>query len=389
MSNRYLVSGITGTIKIESNISVVLKQDVMVTASLNKNDYLVDDLFFDDALGRENGMSVIYSNGSENIEISAERNGILNGQGNVAGTSDSYAKPGLIRLVNCKNVKITNITLMDSSHWGIYLQNCENVTISNVTIISKWRPNNYGICIDSSKNILVDNCVFNTGDDAVVIRTTRETPCEDVTITNCEISSLWSAIKIGTESVGDIRNILFRDSVVKLALGCSIKVAVVDGGILDGLLVENVKMQEVTGPIFVVNGVRNQKYYQTKGRSNGISAIKNVKIKNVDADVIKSQWYLAQGVGDCVFVSGTKDSKISNFSIEDCNFLMPGGNLVENDYLVEELTDQYPEYYSLGFSPSSGGFFRHIDGLSLKNVKIELKEEDIREKTKFEDVTLC
>lgn len=389
LNKKYLTSKTTGTIKIESETCVVIKQCSTINASLNVNDYVTDKMFFYDASGRENGRSLFYAIDKENIELTAERNGIINGQGKVANTKGTNAVPGLIRFVNCKNVKITNLTLIDSAFWGIYLQNCENVEINGLTIVSKWCSNNFGICIDSSKNVDISNCTFDTGDDAISIRTTSKVSCENITINNCEISSVWSAIKLGTESVGDFKNITFKNCLVKQALGCALKVAVVDGGQVDGLLIDNIKMQNVTGPIFIVNGFRNAKYYEEDNDSENISKINNVTIKNVFADVIASQSHFSQEVGDCVFVSGRPNAKINGLTIENCEFNMPGGNLVENDYLVEELLDQYPEYYSLGLSPSFGAYFRHVENLKLKDVKIKEKEEDIREKIIFEDVTLC
>ena len=385
MKKMFLSSCTTGTIRIDSKTSVVIRRNSIISASLNISEYFVDDSIFFDACERERGRSLIYANGKTGIEITAERNAVLNGQGKLCvGDKFEYKRPGLIRIVNCRDIKISNLILLDSACWAISLENCDNVVIDNVNIVSKWASNNTGIDIDCCRNVIVKNCVLDVGDDAIAVKSTEKFQSENILIENCTIASEWSAFKLGTETVGDFSNIIFKNSVVQYSNGCAIKIVPTDGGKVKDVLIENIEILDSTGPIFIANGQRNASYRGESSKEE--STISGVILSDIKANVHISDGEFANGIGDCVFITGTKRRKIENVVLQNCCFEMPGGNNAERNFSVQELFDQYPEYYTLGLSPASGAYFRHINGLTIDNVNIELKEHDKRQKIIYEDV---
>lgn len=376
----------TGLYKVRSNTKIVLSKGVAITASNDLGDYVADSSVFVDPCGNEHGRSVFFARGKENIEIATDKDGIINGQGSIWLETDDFGKrPGIIRFVDCKNIKIKNITIVDSPCWAIEFHNCENVVVDGVKILSKWSYHNDGIVIDGCKNVVIKNCSIDTGDDCIAIKTTRCIPSENILIENCDLSSAISAFKIGTETVGDIKNVTVRNCTVKKAELCAIKIVPTDGGTVNGVRFENLSLNSVVGPIFIANGERNANYFRgEKAEKN--SSIENVTFVGVDS-CAKNRKDGANGrVRACIFVSGTKKNKIHNVNFKNCVFRMPGGEMNESVSPVEEMKGQYPEYYVLGMAPASGAYLRHIDGANFHNVEFILEDEDRRKKIYKTDV---
>ncbi len=389
MRIKYIRSEELGTTKISSGTKVVIAAGAVVLASTAIVDYPRLNNMYIDSMGHENGRTLFYANGSCDIQIVGENGSIINGGGFGCRVDDrANSRPGLIRFVNCKNVKLENLSLVDSPCWAVQFMNCENVIVEKVSIVSKWGGCNNGIDLISCKNVKISNCTFDTGDACVAVKTITKEPCENIVIENCTMSSDFSVLKIGTESVGDFKDIVFRNCVVKRAECCAIEVVPTDGGSVNGLTIDNVNIKSATGPIFIANGTRNASFVGAP--VSGLpSSISNVFLKNIQADVhiSESQLYGGAGCGDCVFISGTKSQRIKNIVIENSQFNMPGGKIKDKSYVVQELKDEYPEYYILGVAPASGIYVRHADGVSLKNIIIEIKEDDNRKKVVFDDTT--
>ena len=166
--------------------------------------------------------------GAENVSIRGE--GTIDGKG--AAFADEkgerkktpYRMERLVWLRNAKNVLIEGVRLMESVGWTLHIDLCENVLIDGITIRNPtWRKrhNGDGIDINSSQNVTVMNCDIITGDDAICLKSidysggkantgSPRPVMENVSVYNCRIATTCNALKIGTETVGDIRNVRFE-----------------------------------------------------------------------------------------------------------------------------------------------------------------------------------
>ena len=375
-----------GTILLDSNVCVKINNNVKITAIHDVNQYYKDNSIFLDNCGNELGRSLFFANGKENIEIVGECQNLIDGQGGLwKGETDIHHRPSLIRFVNCKNILLKNLNLINSACWCIHLQNCENVIIENLNIESMCNHNNDGIDIDCCRNVIVQNCVLNTGDDSVVIKSTRNVLTNNISIDNCKITSLGAGFKIGTETIGDISDIVFSNSDIFESNGGSIKIITTDGSNIDGITVNNINIHHGTGPLFIANGNRMREYYS--GETQKIpGSIKNIKISGVIGDVYaRKDKVVCEGKG-VLLITGTPEMFIQNIEITNCDFKMPGGVLETQKYHVKELTTEYPEYYTLGTVPAWGAYIRQASNVKLNNVKFSLKENDVRDKVFLADV---
>ncbi len=122
-------------------------------------------------------------------------------------------RPSCIQALGCSRVLIEDITVKDSPFWTIHPVYCDNVIVRGVTIDSHF-PNNDGCDPESTCNVLIENCTFRTGDDAVAIKSGRDTdgrsigrPSENIVIRNCLFHSECNGLCIGSEMSGGVENV--------------------------------------------------------------------------------------------------------------------------------------------------------------------------------------
>ncbi len=383
-----LGSGITKPVALSSNAKLSIGQNEIVMASVDFSEYRIVGKKYRDTCNNEVGRAFIYADSKQNIEIFAKKNGVLNGQGSLWFKNVEFLRrPYVIRLVNCKDVYIHDLVIVDSPSCAISLFNCENVVMENVQVISLWSYNNDGIDIDCCKNVTVKNCSFNTSDDCVSLKTTANIPCENITITGCTMTSEISGFKIGTESVGDFNNVIFKDNHIFGTMFNAIKIMSTDGGTVDNVYIKNVYIENSNGPAFIACGNRRKRFYGEKDDDCRVSTIKNVTFDGVTADLVVADNYGCAYMNACFAISGSPNSRIENIAVKNCSFDMPGGVTNNKTINVGELGGTYPEYYALGAFPASCLYARRVDGLTLENFNFTLKKDDVRQKIVLDDVT--
>ncbi|MEO6015569.1 MAG: glycoside hydrolase family 28 protein [Devosia sp.] len=153
-------------------------------------------------------------------EIRAPGRAYIQGDDPEVGTLiPASLRPRVVVLEDCADIRIEEIHIADSPMWTLHLVGCSNVHVSGVVIANDVRlPNTDGIVIDSCSDVLVANCDIETADDGVCLKTTNRASgigrMANVTVRNCRVSSQSCALKIGTESFGDIEDVVFEDCVV-------------------------------------------------------------------------------------------------------------------------------------------------------------------------------
>lgn len=129
-----------------------------------------------------------------------------------------WLRPQFIQPYKCKNVLIEGVKIVDSPMWEVHPVLCENVTIRNLNIASHG-PNNDGCDPESCKDVLIDNCFFDTGDDCIAIKSGRNndgrrlnTPTENIIVRNCTMKDGHGGITVGSEISGGVKNLFAHDN---------------------------------------------------------------------------------------------------------------------------------------------------------------------------------
>jgi polygalacturonase len=273
---RYL----SGTVRVASHVTLEIGAGATLVASPNGDDYpLVADVW---ELGRTLVAPLLYADGAENISFTGR--GTIDGQGRIwwqrqwlltpkhgahaASTPEELAeaaiarrgRPQLIRLVRCRDVVISELNLVDSPQWNVHPLLCENVRVDGITIrADPISPNTDGINPESCRNVQILNCHIDNGDDCITLKSgvnllgrQMGRPDEDITIANCIMDHGHGGVTIGSEMSGGVRNVTVTNCVFHgTDNGIRIKSQRGRGGVVEGLTVSNIVMQDVPHPFVI------------------------------------------------------------------------------------------------------------------------------------------
>ncbi|MDD5766684.1 MAG: glycoside hydrolase family 28 protein [Candidatus Marinimicrobia bacterium] len=247
-----------------------------------------------------------------------------------------YLRPSFIQFYKCKNILIESVTLKRSPMWEIHPVLCQNVTIQKV-IINSHGPNNDGCDPESSKNVLIKGCYFDTGDDCIAIKSGRNgdgrrinVPSENIIIQDCTMRDGHGGVVIGSEMSGNCRNIYAENCRMdspNLDRALRIKTNSLRGGIVENIYMRNVTVGKVSDAVVWIYF-----HYSEGDVGNHTPVVKNIYVENVTSQ--KSQYAL--------MLDGYERSPIRNVHIEKCRF-----------YGVEK-----------------GNILRHVEDLKMKDVQI-------------------
>lgn len=145
----------------------------------------------------------------------------------------------MIEFVDCRDVRIDGVHLANPAGWTLHFFDCDRVLVRGVSIRNDPRsPNSDGIDITGCRDVTIDGCQIETGDDAIVLKSLDRT-VERVTVTNCRLRSQCAGLKLGTnESRSDMCQILFANNIVT-ASHRGVYLSSVEGAALEDIVVDN------------------------------------------------------------------------------------------------------------------------------------------------------
>lgn len=128
-------------------------------------------------------------------------------------------RPHVLTLINARKVNISDVTVSNSAYWTIHLVGCYDVAISDISLLNNLKVRNGdGIDIDHSRKVRITGCFIESGDDCICLKNRREYeeygPCQDITVTNCIMTSRSCAVKIGSENMDSISRVMFDNCVI-------------------------------------------------------------------------------------------------------------------------------------------------------------------------------
>lgn len=175
-------------------------------------------------------------------------NDLIPVQQRVFGEGD-FLRPPFIQFFGCDRVLIEDVTVTNSPFWCIHPVFCSDVIVRGVTVNS-YHKNNDGVDPDSSRNVLIEDCTFLTGDDSVAIKAGRDQdgwnvgrPTERIVIRNCEMPDVHNALAVGSEMSGGVRSIFMENCRIGSARSCIYFKSNPDrGGYIKGVRVRNIEV---------------------------------------------------------------------------------------------------------------------------------------------------
>jgi hypothetical protein len=377
---------LSGTIAIKNNITLRLEKDAVILGSTNIEDYENKDPFTD-GLGIDVGWALLVAVDASNIGIEGE--GAINGQGaqlkakhiltDTRGEGKIWGRrPFLLRIVRCTGVTVRGVSLYYAAAWTSHYFQSKNITIENVKIVSYGIAHNDGMDIDGCQHVQIRDCDVESGDDALCFKTTSSTmACSDITVTRLRLKSNQAAIKMGTESMAPFENITITNCDIYDTRNGGIKLLTVDGAHLRNILISDITMKNVRTPMLLRLGSRLNVFRKGKDTQQPTGTFDKVTIRNVKAEAAAdAQLKPPSGI----LITGVPGHYISNVTLENIEISLAGGGIADNARAaVPEAIDQYPEVKTFGpLIPAYGIWARHVKGLKLKNIRINLAAGDLR-----------
>lgn len=244
-------------------------------------------------------------------------------------------RPQLINLYKCKNILIEDVTLKRPAFWTIHPLLSENIIVRGVSIHTQGAPNGDGCDPESCKNVLIENCFFNTGDDCIAIKSGRNNdgrkaniPSENIIVRNCRMQNGHGGVVIGSEISGGYRNLFVEDCEMNspsLDRVIRIKTNNCRGGIIENVFVRNVNVGQCREAVLKINLVYEP---NENCRRDFPPVVRNVYLDNVKCENSRYGAYIA----------GFEDiTNVLNINLINCEWTnVQSGNRLEGK--IEGLT---------------------------------------------------
>lgn len=225
-----------------------------------------------------------------------------------------FLRPNFIQPYRCKNVLIEGVTILNSPMWEIHPVLCTNVTVRGVTVRSLG-TNNDGCDPESCQDVLIEDCVFETGDDCIAIKSGRNNdgrrigvPSENIVIRRCTMKDGHGGVTMGSEVSGGVRNVFVSDCKMdspNLDRAIRFKSNAVRGGVIENIFVRGVEIGRVAKAVLSV-----EFDYEEGANGPHKPILRNVLIENVSS----------ASSGAVALVTGFSGAVIEGLRLKDCVF---------------------------------------------------------------------
>lgn len=365
-----------GPIHLASHIELHLAEGAEVIFSDRCEDYLPVVLVRVGGVELYNYSPLIYARDCENVAVTGP--GKLNGnatawwsmkgketkqfyemaaagvpvQQRIFGTREAAIRPSFLCLMNCRNVLLEGFTIGSGPNWTIHPVYCENVIIRRINVMTDG-PNNDGIDPDSCKNVLIEHCLFDTGDDCVVLKSGYNEdgwrvgrPTENVVMRYCSSKRGHGGLVIGSEMSGDVRNVYMHDCQFEgTDRAIRVKSRRDRGGVVENIWARDLKLKNMQREAVIFNMAYDADRNQASGQKPPV--FRNIDIRNLDCE----------GASMAILMRALEDSPIENVKFKNITIASNKGVVCEN---VKKVT-----FGNVSIVPQTGPVYQVTNGTDL------------------------
>lgn len=240
-----------------------------------------------------------------------------------------FLRPNLLLLTSCKYILLEGVTFQNSPAWCLHPLMSEHLTVRNITVKNPWyAQNGDGIDIESCKNVLIENSIFDVGDDALCIKSGRDAegrkramPTQNVIIRGCTVYSSHGGFVIGSEMSGGAKNIYVSNcTFIGADIGLRFKTTRGRGGVVENIFIKDIYMKDIPGeailfdmyyaakdPIPLAGEKRELPKVEFKPVDETTPVFKNFHISNV----------YVNGAEKAIFVRGLPEMHVKDIVLEN------------------------------------------------------------------------
>ncbi len=373
----------TGSIFLKSNVTLRLENGATLYGSTDIRDYVPVKTNYVSLRTHTPTIQLIYADKARSVAITGQ--GTIDGRGaafpKLTWDDEGITRPHLLRFIQCSDITVSGITLRNSGCWMQHYLACDRLKIQGITVYNRNNYNNDALDLDGCHDVVVSDMIADSDDDAITLKSTSPRLCEDITISNCTVSSHCNGIKLGTETNGGFRNIIIRGVTVKPSADQSTQFFGYDGGIghsaisleiVDGGTMTNVDIADITirgtqCPIFIRLANRARAYSPDVPVEN-IGSISGIRLHDILID--------DAGPGGSS-ITGLAGHPVRDVELRDITIRHAGGQ-PETPAPTDEKAADYPESTMWGILPAQGFWLNHTDGVRISNLRVIPATPDAR-----------
>ncbi len=358
-----------GSIQLRSHVDLHLERGAVLKATGRHEDFTITNPYPVTTRPGEVAPQIgvmIYANEAEDVAIS--------GAGTIDGNSPAYvaqhgaeidkakdARPYTIVFRASKHVTLRDVTIRDGAFWTVRTLGCDDVLIADIRIDnSLLMPNNDGLDIDWSSNVRIRGCHIVSGDDCIALKTAPESmgihqPCEHIVITGCTLKSKSSAIVVGSDVIGTIRDVIVDDcAIYDSHRGVSVRVNL--AGTAERILFSNLTIQtRIYDPAWWGRGTPIDVVVTPWNDVTKAGVVRDVRFSNIDAR--GENGIVVYGYGPGMIENVTFDRVAVHI---DKTTSYAGGH---QDFRPAP-TNEFPEMTTSGF------LLRNASGVTLRDCRV-------------------
>lgn len=240
-----------------------------------------------------------------------------------------FLRPNLVVLTECKYILLEGITFQNSPAWCLHPLMSEHLTVRDIMVKNPWyAQNGDGIDVESCRNVLIENSVFDVGDDALCMKSGRDAegrkramPTENVIIRGCTVYASHGGFVIGSEMSGGVKNVFVSNcTFIGADIGLRFKTTRGRGGVVENIFIRDIYMKDIPGdailfdmyyaakdPVPMAGEKRELPVIEIKPVDESTPVFKNFHISNV----------YCNGADRGIFVRGLPEMPVKDIVMEN------------------------------------------------------------------------
>jgi len=306
-----------------------------------------------------------------------------------------FLRPNFISLISCNLVLIDGPTFNNSPAWTLHPLMCNHITVKNSRVINPWYgQNNDAIDLESCQYGLLDNCYFDSGDDAITLKSGRDEegrkrgiPTAHLIIKNTTVIHGHGGFVVGSEMSGGVHDIFVDNcTFTGTDIGLRFKTTRGRGGTVRDIYISNIQMSKIVGEAILFS-----MYYAAKDpiplSDDDTPVIESIEEPFTEATPVFRDVYMdkiyCKGASAAIRIDGLPESNVKNIRLSNASMETEQGMLINegSDILFSQVEIKHKTGHLIHMVNGKNILFTNVKGLNpaLSSVKVSgTKTKNIR-----------
>jgi len=276
---------LSGTIRLRSHVTLRIETGATLRGSQDDADYpLLSPPTVNTQLA-DCRHALVYAEAATGVRI--EGGGTIDGNADIdkwrGMARPEGQRPMAIFTALSTDVAIEGVTVRDAAVWAVVNLEVEHLVIRGITVDSPHGPTHDGIDVVDGHDVLIEDNTINAGDDGICLKSGSAKGLRDVVVRRNHVrgAGVANGLKLGTATVGPMRDILFEDIAIENAQAAAMAVESVDGGEVSHVSFRRIALSDVGTPVFMLLGARGHA---------AVGAIHDIRFETIRGTRLRYPW---------------------------------------------------------------------------------------------------